>query len=142
MTEKVAGSLPKNGHSRIERDSDAHIIEASSSADGPVAYESKDSVSRTDGEEVEVPGSGLSRADGPGQGYPSPGASGGTLDGEAVSDNASLSSDDATPIANGSVADLDWAQPVISSSALLQCRPSHFGRQKAYTWYPVIGSRS
>ncbi|KAK8125592.1 uncharacterized protein PG998_001351 [Apiospora kogelbergensis] len=111
MTEKVAGSLPKNGHSRIERDSDAHIIEASSSADGPVAYESKDSVSRTDGEEVEVPGSGLSRADGPGQGYPSPGASGGTLDGEAASDNASLSSDDATPIANGSVADLDWAQP-------------------------------
>ncbi|KAK6842524.1 hypothetical protein PG987_003384 [Apiospora arundinis] len=122
MTEKVAGSLPKSGISKTAGDSDAHINEASSSSSSssslssssatkPGGRKSKDSAARTDAAEVEVPPNELSRGDGPSQGISSTSASAGTQNGETASDNASLSSDDATPIANGSAADLDWAQP-------------------------------
>ncbi|KAK8083367.1 S-adenosyl-L-methionine-dependent methyltransferase [Apiospora saccharicola] len=110
MTKKVAGSLPESGLSQTEGDSGAHSSGASSSADNLGAGETKDSASHTEDAEVEEPDSGPSKGKGLSQETPS--TSGGTQDSEATSsDNASLSSDDATPIANGSVAGLEWAQP-------------------------------
>ncbi|KAK7923003.1 S-adenosyl-L-methionine-dependent methyltransferase [Apiospora marii] len=109
MTKEVAGSLPESGLSQTEGDSGAHSSGASSSAENLGAGESRDSASRTEDAEVEEPGSGPSREGGLSQETPS--TSGGTRDSEAASDNASLSSDDATPIANGSIAGLEWAQP-------------------------------
>ncbi|KAK8089915.1 hypothetical protein PG997_004876 [Apiospora hydei] len=113
MTKKPARSLPESGLSKTEEDSGARISEASSSTkragtDGSNAKDS--SASHSDGgAKVEVPdgepstGNGLSREHS--------GSSDGARDSEAASDNASLTSDDATPVASGSVAGLDWAQP-------------------------------
>lgn len=113
MTKEVAGSLPESGLSQTEGDSRAHSSGASLSAENLGAGESRDSASRTEDTEVEEPDSGPSREKGLSQEPPS--TSGGTQDSEAASDNASLSSDDATPTANGSVVGLEWAQPVISA---------------------------
>ncbi|KAK7952284.1 uncharacterized protein PG986_008012 [Apiospora aurea] len=126
MTKKPAGSLPESSLSKTEEDSGAHISEASSSTKraGTDGSNSKDSsASHGDGDaKVEVPdgepstGNGLSREHS--------GSSDGARDSEAASDNASLSSDDATPVADGSVTGLDWAQPSLSSS-ILQYRMIH-----------------
>lgn len=134
MTEKVAGSLPESGLSQTEGDSGAHSSGASSSAENLGAGESKDSASRTEVAEGEEPDSGPSKGKGLSQEPPS--TSGGTQDSEAASDNASLSSDDATPTANGSVAGLEWAQPVISTlNSVAKCKSSSLKKtQDAYDW--------
>ncbi|KAK8048735.1 hypothetical protein PG994_010465 [Apiospora phragmitis] len=110
MTKKVAGSLPESGLSKTEGDSGVHISETSSSStERAGADESKDSASCSDSAKAKVPDSEPST--GIGLSWENSGTSDGTQDSEAASDNASLSSDDATPIANGSVAGLDWAEP-------------------------------
>lgn len=118
MTKKVAEPLSKSGCSKTGEGSGAHFTEASSATERPGADESEDSASLTESAEIQVSGSELSNGDGPSQGIPS--TSDGAQDGEAASDNASqssaVSSDEATPIANESIAELDWTQPVISTS--------------------------